>query len=62
MAENKAGRKKNELSQEEREWLENFFERADITYTKPGRRNTVYVGIDQGKVNTSKKIPSVENS
>ena len=34
MAENKAGRKKNELIQEEREWLENFFERADITYTK----------------------------
>ena len=48
MTKNKAGRK-NELSQEEREWLENFLERADITYTTPGRRNTVYVGMDHGK-------------
>ena len=49
MAKNKAGRKKKELSQEEREWLENFLERADITYTTPGRRDTVYVGMDHGK-------------
>ena len=31
VAKNKTGRKKNELSQEEREPLENFLERADIT-------------------------------
>ena len=49
MAKNKAGRKKNELSQEEREWLENVLETADITYTTPGRHDTVYVGIDHGK-------------
>ena len=49
MAKNKAGRKKNELSQQEREWIENFFGRADLIYTMPGRRNTVYVGMDYGK-------------
>ena len=38
----------NELSQEEREWLEKFLERAHITYTMPGRRDTVYVGMDHG--------------
>ena len=43
----KAERKKNELSQEEREWLKNFLERADITYT--GRRDTVYVRMDHSK-------------
>ena len=37
------------MSQREREWLENFLERADITYTTPGRRDTVYVGMDHGK-------------
>ena len=37
------------MNQEEREWLENFLERADITYTTPGRRDTVYVGMDHGK-------------
>ena len=42
---NKSGRKKNELSEEEKEWIENFLERSDITYTTPGRRDTVYVGM-----------------
>ena len=37
------------MSQKEREWLENFLERAHITYTTPGRRDTVYVGMDHGK-------------
>ena len=34
---NKLGRKKNELSEEEEEWLENFLERSDITHTIPRR-------------------------
>ena len=55
MAKNKAGRKKNELSQEEREWLENFLERADITYTTPRRRDTVYVGMDHAKCQYKEK-------
>ena len=48
VAKNKAGRKKNELRQEAREYLENFLERADITYTTPGRCDTVFVGMDYG--------------
>ena len=46
---NNSGRKKNKLSEEEEEWIENFLERSDITYTTPGRRDTVCVGIDGGK-------------
>ena len=41
--------KKNELSQEEREWLDKLLEGADLTYTTPGKRDTVYVGMDHGK-------------
>ena len=38
---NKSGRKKNELSEEKEEWIENFLERSDITYATPRRRDTV---------------------
>ena len=37
------------MNNEEREWLENVLKRADITYTTPGKRDTVYVGMDHGK-------------
>ena len=37
------------MSEEEEEWIENFLERSDITYTTPGKRNTVYVGMPGGK-------------
>ena len=40
----KAGRKENVLTEEEKEWLVNFFDRADITYTTPGRKDHVYIG------------------
>ena len=43
------------MSQEEREWPENFLERAAITYTMPGRRNTVYVGLDHSKCQYKQK-------
>ena len=46
---NKSGRKKNKLSEEEEEWIENLLERSDITYSTPGRRDTIYVGMDGGK-------------
>ena len=42
---NKSGRKKNELSEEEEELIENSLERSDITYTTPGRRNIAHVGM-----------------
>ena len=45
---NKSGRKKNKLSEEEEEWIENLLERSDITYPTPGRRDTIYVGMDGG--------------
>ena len=46
---NQSGRKKNKLSEEEEEWIENFLERSNITYTTPGKRDTFYVGMDDGK-------------
>ena len=45
----KSERKKNELSKKEKGWINNFLERSDINYTIPGRRDTVYVGMDGGK-------------
>ena len=62
VAKNKEGKKKNELSQEEKEWLENLLERADMTYTMPGRHDTVYIGMDYDKRKKEKKIPSMGNS
>ena len=41
-------RKKNKLCEKEEEWIQNFLERSDITYATPGRRDTVYVGMDGG--------------
>ena len=52
---NKSRRKKNKLREEEQEWIENFLERSDITYTTPGRRDTVYVGMDGGKSECKQK-------
>ena len=62
VAKNKEGKKKNELSQGGKEWLENLLERADMTYTMPGRHDTVYIGMDYDKRQSVKKIPSMENS
>ena len=45
----KSGTKKNELCEEKEEWIKNFLERSDITYINPGRRDTVYVGMYDGK-------------
>ena len=36
---NKVGRKKNKLSENEEEWIDNFLERSDIMYTTAGRRD-----------------------
>ena len=48
----KAGRKKNGLSEEENQYVINFLNRADISDTTPGRRDNVY----QGKFNKVKKF------
>ena len=46
---NKPGRKKNESSKGEEEWIENILEKPDIMYTTPGKRDTIFVGMDCGK-------------
>ena len=46
---NKSERKKNELNEEEEEWIENSLEGSGITYKTPGRRDTVYFGMYGGK-------------
>ena len=32
------------LSEEEKEWLLTFFDRLDITYINPDRKDNVYIG------------------
>ena len=46
---NKSEGKRKELSEEEEEGIESSLEGSDITHKTPGRRDTVYVGMDCGK-------------
>ena len=39
------GRKKNLLSEGEVDWVMAFLNQPDISYTTPGRKNNVYLGI-----------------
>ena len=36
------------LSEEEKEWLLTFFDRPDIKYIKPDRKDNVYIGKENG--------------
>ena len=45
----KAGRKRNDLTEEEKKWLIEFLDRSDMTYTTPGRRDNVYIGKENGE-------------
>ena len=45
----KRGRRAINLSDEEKEWVMNFFDRPDITYINPGRKDNAYVGIINGE-------------
>ena len=38
----KAGRPKNELTESEKEWLQNFLDKPNITYVTPGRKDHRY--------------------
>ena len=53
--ESKAGRRKKEINEEEKEWIEEFLERADVSYTIPDRKDTVYIAIVNSKRNYKKK-------
>ena len=50
----KLGRPGNKLCTDEIDWLSEFMERPDITYTNPGRRDQKYIGKENGK---SKFVP-----
>ena len=54
LATKKLGRPVNELSADEIEWLLEFMERPDVTYTNPGRKDQRYIGKENGK---SKFVP-----
>lgn len=45
----KTGRKPTELTEEEKQWLCNSLDRADLTYINPGRRDHVYIGKKDGQ-------------
>jgi len=44
----KPGSKVQELKEDEIDWLSEFFDRGDISYITPGRKDHVYVGISEG--------------
>ena len=46
---NNGGRPKNLLLKEEKDWLENFFMRPDITYITPGKNQQKYIGKKDGE-------------
>ena len=37
------------MNEEEKQWLETFLSRSDVTYTNPGRKDHVYVGKIDGE-------------
>ena len=45
----KRGRPRKDLNEEEKKWLETFLFRSDVSYTKPGRKDHVNVGKNDGK-------------
>ena len=49
LATKKPGRPVNELSADEIEWLLEFMERPNVTYTSPGRKDKRYIGKENGK-------------
>ena len=52
---NNSGRKKDEFSEEVEKLMENFLERSEITYTTPGKRDTVCVEMNDGKRESKRK-------
>ena len=44
----KVGRKHEDLTEEQIEWLKELLDRADMTYINPGKKDHVYVGKVEG--------------
>ena len=44
----KRGRPRKDVNEEEKKWLETFLSPSDVSYTKPGRKDHVYVGKIDG--------------
>ena len=56
----KRGRPRKELTEREKIWLVEFLDRSDISYTNPGRKDSVYIGKINGESQyMQKKISSV---
>ena len=45
----KRGRPPKELTEREKIWLLEFLDRSDISYTNPGRKDSVYIGKINGE-------------
>ena len=43
------GRPRKELNEEKKIWLIEFLDRSDISYTNPGRKNHIYIGMFDGE-------------
>ena len=56
LPQNRSGRKKQDLSEEEESWLRKFFGRPDITYVTPGKNDQVYMGKVNGQKFLDKNI------
>ena len=51
----KRGRKNRTLTKDQENFLLNVFERSDMTYTTPGRKDNVYIGKIDGEKTFVKK-------
>ena len=63
----KRGRPRKELTEREKIWLVEFLDRSDISYTNPGRKDSVYIGKINGESQYMQKkylreIVSIANS
>ena len=45
----KRERKNIELDEQEFDWLEEFFNRSNVTYTTPGKKDQIYIGKVEGE-------------
>ena len=49
MNKKKTGRRATELTEEEKQWIVDNLDRADLTYVNPGRKDHVYIGKKDGE-------------